>query len=133
MRTSSSSAGGPPQIPDSPLKSQRQNVLSLRGEIDLHVLPAVTESLNTIIEKKPDRIVIDLSRVTYIDGAGMATLIQAMQKVKAYGGEFLLAGPRETRRSIFGTSGLDNIFRIFPDVDAALAAIQPSEKKETPR
>ena len=123
MRPSSWIAEVPLQISDSLLKSQRQNVLPLRGEIDLHVSPAVTESLNAIIEKKPNRIVIDLSRATYIDGTGLAALIQAMQKVKAYGGKFLLAGSQETMRSIFGTSGLDNIFQVFPDVTAALATI----------
>jgi anti-sigma B factor antagonist len=98
------------------------NVLPLEGDIDLHVSPVVTESLNAVIRKKPERIVIDLSRATYIDSAGVATLILAMQEVEAYGGKFFLAGLQETLRSIFETSRLDRIFRIFPDVDAALAA-----------
>jgi anti-sigma B factor antagonist len=100
----------------------RPNVLPLKGEIDLHVSPVVTASLNAMIEKKPDRVVIDLSEVTYIDSAGLAALIQAMQKVEAYGGKFLLAGLQETVRSIFEISRLDQVFQIFPDTDAALAS-----------
>ena len=69
---------------------------------------------------------IDLSRTTYIDSAGMAALILAMQEVEAYGGKFFLSGLQETIRSILETSRLDGIFRIFPDVDAALAASQSS-------
>ena len=99
----------------------RPNVLPLEGDIDLHVSPAVTESLNAMIKKKPERIVIDLCRVTYIDSAGMAALILAMQEVEAYGGKFFLSGLQETVRSIFETSRLDRTFRIFPNVDAALA------------
>jgi anti-sigma B factor antagonist len=109
----SPSAPKPPQ--------DRPNVLPLKGEIDLHVSPVVTASLNALIEKKPERVVIDLSEVTYIDSAGLAALIQAMQKVEAYGGKFLLAGLQETVRSIFEISRLDQVFQIFPDVDAALA------------
>jgi len=97
------------------------NVLPLEGDIDLHVSPAVTASLNAIIKEKPERMVIDLSRATYIDSAGMAALILAMQEVEAYGGKFILTGLSETVRSIFEISRLDQIFRIFPDVDAALA------------
>jgi anti-sigma B factor antagonist len=97
------------------------NVLPLKGEIDLHVSPVVTASLNAMIEKKPDRMVIDLSEVTYIDSAGLAALIQAMQKVEAYGGKFSLAGLQETVRSIFEISRLDQVFQIFPDTVAALA------------
>ena len=110
-------------FPATPVPRQhRPNVLPLRGEIDLHVSPAVTQSLNAMTEKKPERIVIDLSRATYIDSSGLAALILAMQKVEAYGGRFFLAGLHETMRSIFETSRLNQIFRIFPDVDAALAA-----------
>jgi anti-anti-sigma factor len=98
------------------------NVLPLEGDIDLHVSPAVRESLNAMIKKKPEWIVIDLSRATYIDSAGVAALIVAMQEVEAYGGKFFLSGLQETLRSIFETSRLDRIFQIFPDVDAALAA-----------
>jgi anti-sigma B factor antagonist len=100
----------------------RSNVLPLKGEIDLHVSPVVTASLIAMIEKQPERVVIDLSDVTYIDSAGLAALIQAMQKVEAYGGKFLLAGLQETVRSIFEISRLDQVFEIFPDTDTALAA-----------
>jgi anti-sigma B factor antagonist len=102
-------------------RQHRPNVLRLEGDIDLNVSPAVTASLNAMIKKKPERIVIDLSRTTYIDSAGMAALILAMQDVEAYGGKFFLSGLQETIRSIFEISRLDRIFRIVPDVDAALA------------
>jgi anti-sigma B factor antagonist len=97
------------------------NVLPLKGEIDLHVSPSVTASLNEIINKKPERMVVDLSDVSYIDSAGLAALIEAMQKVEGSGGKFMLAGLQETVRSIFEISRLDQVFQIFPDVDAALA------------
>src|ERR1700757_3675492 len=103
-------------------RQHRANVLPLKGEVDLHVSPAVTQSLNAMTEEKPERIVIDLSCATYIDSAGLAALILAMQTAEAYGGRFLLAAVDETMRSIFETSRLDQIFEIFPDVDAALAA-----------
>src|SRR5881392_3139986 len=102
-------------------RQSRSNVLPLKGEIDLHVSPSVTTSLNSMIEKKPERLVVDLSDVTYIDSAGLAALIGAMQKVEGYGGKFLLAGLQETVRSIFEISRLDQVFQIFPDADAALA------------
>jgi anti-sigma B factor antagonist len=102
-------------------RQEHSNVLPLKGEIDLHVSPSVTASLNQMIEKKPERMVVDLSEVTYIDSAGLAALIEAMQKVEGYGGKFLLAGLQETVRSIFEISRLDQVFQIFPDADAALA------------
>ena len=102
-------------------RQKRSNVLPLKGEIDLHVSPSITASLNAMIEKKPRLLVVDLSEVTYIDSAGLAALIEAMQKVEGYGGRFLLAGLQGTVRSIFEISRLDQVFQIFPDADAALA------------
>jgi len=92
------------------------------GDIDLHVSPAVTQSLNAMAQKKPERIVIDLSCATYIDSSGLAALILAMQTVQAYGGRFFLAGLHDTIRSIFTSSRLDQTFEIVPDVDVALSA-----------
>src|SRR3989442_1464030 len=110
-------------FPATPVQRQhRPNVLPQKGEIDLEVSPALTQSLNAMTEKKPERMVIDLSRATYIDSAGLAALILAMQTVQAYGGRFFLTGLHETMRSIFETSRLDQVFQIFPDIDAALAA-----------
>jgi anti-sigma B factor antagonist len=109
------------------LRQYRPNVLPLKGDIDLHVSPVVTESLNAMIKKKPELMGIDLSRATYIDSAGIAALILAMQQVEAYGGKFFLAGLQETLRLIFQTSRLERVFWIFPDVDAALAAIGTSD------
>jgi anti-sigma B factor antagonist len=103
-------------------RKTRPNVLSLEGEIDLHVSPNLTAALNRMIDKKPKQLVVDLSRVTYIDSAGLAALIEGMQKIEAYGGKLALAGLQETVRSIFEIARLDQVFRIFPDVNAALAA-----------
>ncbi len=99
------------------------NVLPLDGEIDLHVSPNVASSLRAIIESKPPRVVVDLARVTYIDSSGLAVLIEGMQNVEAYGGKFVLAGIQENVRPIFEIARLDQIFLIFPHVDAALSAV----------
>src|SRR6266853_4815854 len=95
------------------LHQDRPNVLAIEGDIDLHISPAITEALNAMIKNKPERIVIDLSRATYIDSAGVAALILAMREVKEYGGKFFLSGVQETIGSILETWGVDRIFLIF--------------------
>jgi hypothetical protein len=74
-----------------------------------------------MIDKKPKQLVVDLSRVAYIDSAGLAALIEGMQKVEAYGGQFALADLRKTVRSIFEIARLIRYFGSFR-LDAALAA-----------
>lgn len=103
-------------------QTEQPNVFPLEGEIDLHVSPGISTSLKSMIAEKPKQLVVDLSRVTYIDSSGLAVLIETMQTVGSYGGKFALAGLQEGVRPIFEIARLDQVFRIYPDVDAALAA-----------
>ena len=101
-------------------------VYSPTGAIDLHVSPELRASLRRIIdEKKPKRLVVDLSQVPYIDSSGIAVLIGAMQSLEHEGGVFLLAGAQEGVRMIFESAKLDQYFRLFPDVESAAAAAAP--------
>jgi anti-sigma B factor antagonist len=102
--------------------TERPNVLPLEGEIDLHVSPRIAASLNQMIASKPKQVVVDLSQVSYIDSSGLAVLIEGMQNVAAYGGKFALAGLQEPVRPIFEIARLDQVFKIYPTVDEALAA-----------
>ncbi|MEP7015116.1 MAG: STAS domain-containing protein [Verrucomicrobiota bacterium] len=108
-------------------KSGHQIVV-LEGEIDLHRLPDIEAELSVAIKEKPQKLVLDLSKVSYIDSSGLAVLINEMRKVGAYGGMLYLVGMQESVRTIFEVSRLDQAFRIFPDVAGALAAgkIDPS-------
>ncbi len=96
------------------------SILPLEGEIDLHVSPQISASLAALTAKKPSKVVVDLSKVTYIDSSGLAVLIEAMQNVGRYGGSFALSGLQEGVRPIFEIARLDQVFRIFPDTASAL-------------
>ncbi|HEY1582955.1 MAG TPA: STAS domain-containing protein [Chthoniobacterales bacterium] len=97
-------------------------VLPLEGEIDLHVSPQIGTSLSNLVAAKPSAVVVDLSKVTYIDSSGLAVLIEAMQNIEGYGGTFALSGLQDGVRPIFEIARLDQVFRIFPDRDSALGA-----------
>ena len=79
-------------------------------------------SLRAIIDQKPKRLVVDLSRVPYVDSSGLAVLIGAMQSLEHEGGQFILAGAQEAVRLILESARLDQYFLLFPTVDAALSA-----------
>ena len=101
---------------------ESHNVLPLEGEVDLNVSSQVASAIDALVRERTPRLVVDLSRVTYIDSSGLAVLIGGMQKVEDYGGIFALAGICEDVRSILETARLDQFFVTYPHVDAALAA-----------
>ena len=98
-------------------------ILALEGDIDLYHSAVVKERLNELIEQKLDRILVNLSEVTYMDSSGLAVLIECLQRIGAYGGKFGLFGPRETVRHIFEVARLDQVFRLFPDEATARASL----------
>lgn len=103
------------------MATNKSSILPLEGEIDLHVSPQIGTSLSHLIADKPSPMIVDLSKVTYIDSSGLAVLIEAMQNVNAYGGKFALCGLQDGVRPIFEIARLDQVFRIFPDAAAAAA------------
>ena len=104
------------------MSNASSNVLRLEGEIDLDVSPEIAVSLQEMIAKRPSRLVVDLSRVSYIDSSGLAVLITAVNDVEEYGGRLMIAGAQESVQTIIEGGGLSRFFLAFPHVDAALAA-----------
>ena len=96
-------------------------IIPLEGEIDLHVSPRISATLNAAVKAKPRNLVVDMGSVSYIDSSGLAVLIEAMQKVEKYGGKFALAGLQENVKPIFEIARLDQVFQIYPDVDSAVS------------
>src|SRR3712207_9039075 len=97
-------------------------VFSPKGALDLHVSPQLRTSLLEIVDRKPKRLVIDLSRVPYVDSSGIAVLILAKQTLDEHGGRFMLAGAQEPVRIILESARLDQYFQLFRDLAAANAA-----------
>jgi anti-sigma B factor antagonist len=96
-------------------------VLVLAGEIDLHESAQVRQRLEPLLVKKPRRLLIDLSAVSYIDSSGLAVLIEAFQRIQPHGGILALCGLQSAVRDIFEIARLDQVFKIYPDQAKALA------------
>jgi anti-sigma B factor antagonist len=96
-------------------------VIRLAGELDLYNAAPVREALFEACSNGPNRIVVDLGEVDFIDSTALGVLIEARTKLtnrKA----FLLAAPGlETRRAL-QISGLDRHFAVHETVEDALSS-----------
>ena len=96
-------------------------VVKLGGELDLYNAQAVRKVLVEACSNGPQRVVVDLSEVEFIDSTGLGVLIEARMKLRNRQA-FLLAAPGlETRRAL-ETSGLDRQFAVYESVSEALLA-----------
>ena len=96
-------------------------VVSLAGELDLYNANTVREALLECCAEAPDRLVVELSAVKFIDSTALGVLIEARTRLANRRG-FLLAAPGlETRRAL-EISGLDRHFAVHDSLDQALSA-----------
>jgi anti-sigma B factor antagonist len=95
-------------------------VVRLRGELDLYNAHEVREALLRECESEPERVVVDLSEVVFIDSTALGVLIEARTKM-ANRRAFLLAAPAIETRRAFEISGLDRHFGLYETLDEALA------------
>ena len=103
------------------VRSDNSIVVRLAGELDLYNAAAVREALLECCGESPERLIVDLSEVKFIDSTALGVLIEARTRL-ANRRAFLLAAPGlETRRAL-EISGLDRHFTVHETLDAAQAA-----------
>lgn len=96
-------------------------IVRLAGELDLYNAHSVREALIACCEESPDRLVVDLSGVKFIDSTALGVLIEARTRM-ANRRSFMLAAPGlETRRAL-EISGLDKHFSVYEALSDALNA-----------
>lgn len=97
-------------------------VIVPEGEIDLNSSPVLRQELKRVQAERPQRVVINLAAVPYMDSAGVATLVEAMQMARKTNTRLVLCALQDKVRSIFEISRLDTVFTIVSDESAAFGA-----------
>jgi anti-anti-sigma factor len=96
-------------------------VVRLAGELDLYNAHLVRDALLGECKRAPERLVVDLAAVRFMDSTALGVLIEAKAKLPNRRA-FLLAAPMlETKRAL-AVSGLDRHFAVHDSVDDALAS-----------
>jgi len=96
--------------------------LRVHKDIDLSSSPGLRAALMELLKKKPQRVMIDLSQVGFMDSSGVATLVEALRQQRAHSGKMVLFGMNPRVKSIFEISRLDSLFTIVEDEAAAAQA-----------
>ena len=89
------------------------------GDVDLSGAPALRAKIAEVFSDAPEKLVIDLSEVPYMDSSGVATLVEGMQLANHAGAVLVLADMQERVKSIFEIARLDTVFKITDDLQAA--------------
>ncbi|MBI4861614.1 MAG: STAS domain-containing protein [Candidatus Riflebacteria bacterium] len=105
-------------------------VLRVRGEwIDIETAVALGRLLNQRLQEQPGiSLLLDISAVTEICSAFLATLVQAERECKARQGYMALSSVRAEVLKVFEATHLTQVLRIFPSQVEALKHLQGVRK-----
>lgn len=98
-------------------RNKNYAILSLSGEVDLYSSPEFRKRLINLTKPKTPTIVVDLSEVSYMDSSGVATLVEGLQLIENYKGNFYICGLTTMVREVFELSRLDTVFAIHESLD----------------
>lgn len=95
-------------------------VCQVDGEIDINTAPDVKKAFDKILSKKEPKIIVNFSKVTYVDSSGLATLVEILKNMKSYGGRLKLTNLSPKIKSLFEITKLERLFDILVDEKDAI-------------
>ena|SRR5687768_845039 len=99
-------------------------IISIDGDITLNKGGDVLlkDKVQSLIQQGTKNIVIDLSRVAYVDSAGLGQLVQAYATTKNKGGALKLVNVTKKLRDLLVVTKLLTVFDTFDDEKSALSS-----------
>lgn len=91
--------------------------------IDAAVALEFKDAMRVQTEDGPATVVLDLSKVQFIDSSGLGAIVAAMKNMGAER-KMALAGLTPTVERVFKLTRMDSVFSVFSTLDGALAELR---------
>ena len=95
-------------------------VLYINGFINAHTVQDFEKSIQTVLEEKNYRILINCKDLEYINSSGLGVLMGVIEEIQDNDGFLYLSDMNETVFNIFDTLGFTHLFKVF---DAEVEAL----------
>jgi anti-sigma B factor antagonist len=83
--------------------------VTVQGEIDLSTVGAFSERLHDVARQNPQRLVINLSGVDFLDSSGLHAFVRVRKELPGHC-PIILRSPRRQIRQVFELTGLSPAF-----------------------
>jgi anti-anti-sigma factor len=93
--------------------------VELSGELDISSASNVENRLMELETREPDRLILDLRRVSFIDSTGLSMIINADGRARKQGRRLTIVSGDGVPRRILRTVGLEDRLDVHTDVPAA--------------
>lgn len=104
---------------------QHLRIVSVEGSrIDAAVAIEFKDAMRQETDNGPDLVVLDLSKVEFIDSSGLGAIVAAMKHMGATR-KLALAGLTPTVERVFKLTRMDSVFSVFPTLEGAMDELCP--------
>ena len=87
--------------------------ICLTGEMDHHSAPGLRGDVDKLIcAERPDKIMLDLSGIGFMDSSGLGLVMGRYTLVKELGGAFAVVDPSPAIMRIFKLAGMERLIHI---------------------
>jgi anti-sigma B factor antagonist len=92
--------------------------VALRGELDLSSVAKVQDELRRIEASSPSLLVLDLSKLTFLDSTGLRCLVTADERAREQGRRVVLVRGPEAVQRVFAITRLEERLEMVDDASA---------------
>jgi anti-sigma B factor antagonist len=96
--------------------------LVVTGDIDVHTGPALREQMLSAIDSGRRRMIVDLSRVEFMDSTGLGVLVAGLNRARQAGGGLWLVCAQDRLLKLFRITGLDEVLSVHRTPEDVVAA-----------
>jgi anti-anti-sigma factor len=93
-------------------------VVMLSGELDMVSAPELARVLNSVPESGPAEVVLDFSKLSFIDSSGIAVLMEAQNRLEESDRRLSVHSARRHAMRVFEISGLLGFLNVAPTEEA---------------
>lgn len=88
---------------------------------------SLNEQLHELIEKDQTNVIVDLSKVKFMNSSGLGMLIGGLTTMRKAGGDLKIANATDKIESLLVITKLITVFKHFKSVDEAIESYSDSE------
>lgn len=94
-------------------------VVSIAGYLDAGTYDLLENRLEKALDAGQSRIVVNMTKLTYISSAGVGVLLAGVSRAKELGGDFVFLNPTPSVRDVFDLIGMSKFCKFAASMEKA--------------
>src|SRR3954470_12931235 len=89
---------------------QGMTVVTLVGELDVYSAATLRTRLTALLDDGTSNLVVNMAQLAFIDSTGLGTLVTALKRARADGGDLTLEAVPASAMRVLELTGLNRVF-----------------------